>query len=129
MKGKGFRAVVFTILALGLFTAAKAASYAPDITGSYNCAGTNPGQANTQGYQGTTTISKDGNTFLLGWTIGGTSYTGVGIRNGNILSVAWYTAGQTGVVAYQISPDGRTLKGTWTGVGGNGNLGYETLSR
>ncbi len=130
-RAKGFRVVVLTMLAVaaGIFTSAKAAGTMPDISGNYTCQGTNPGTTSGPGYRGITTISKVGNTFLMGWTISGTSYTGVGLRNGNILSVAWYSAGQTGVVAYQISPDGRTLKGTWAGVGGTGLIGYETLTR
>jgi hypothetical protein len=135
VKGKWRNTVLFSLLAgaLGLHTAARATNmYAPqiDITGTYNCSGNNPGSTGN-GYHGTATISKAGSTYLMSWSIAGTSYTGIGIKNGTMLSVSWYSAGQTGIVVYHISPNGTgvTLNGQWAGMGANGLLGTETLTR
>src|SRR5258708_2097655 len=100
-QGKWRQRIIFSllVLALGVSAGVKAAqSYETDISGSYSCKGTNPGSAGGPGYHGTTSITKLGSTYLLGWTINGESFTGIGIRNGNILSVSWYASGKTGIV-------------------------------
>ena len=51
----------------------------------------------------------------------------MGIRTGNVLSVAFYS-GSTGVVAYRIEGQDR-LVGEWTVAGAEGQVSSETLTR
>lgn len=108
------------ILALGLISAPAFA-----LTGKYAVKGTNPGGKGN--YAGTVTITQKGDLYQLAWSVGA-NYTGVGIKNGNVLSVGWGTGGAAGygIVAYTIGADG-TLTGTWAGAK-DATLGTEMLT-
>ncbi len=126
------RVAVFSILFLlfGFAPLMAQTTAQTDITGDYSCTGTNPGNVNP--YQGTVSIFKLGSTtYRLVWKFGGTLDTGIGIRNGNMLSVSWYAPKRSGIVVYQISDfnGSLTLNGEWAVSGSNGALGTETLAR
>jgi hypothetical protein len=63
-------------------------------------------------YSGDAAISKSGDAFHFIWSIGGQSYSGVGVRRGDIVSVGWSDGDDHGVVDFEAKGDG-TLTGTW----------------
>ena len=97
-----------------------------DISGRYTCKGR--AMMNKE-YFGHTFITKKKDTYQLAWTVGSELYFGEGIREGNVLSVCWLL-GQTqaaGITVFHIE-EGPKLLGTWTQLGGNGNLLPEDLT-
>ena len=130
-QSKWFRAVVLSFLvAVAGMPAMGRAFQDVDITGTYTCTGTNPGETSGPGYKGTASITQAGNTYMMSWYINGESFTGIGIRNGNMLSVSWYASGKTGIVVYRINGGSHlTLRAQWAAMGGNGLLGTETLTK
>jgi hypothetical protein len=105
-----------------------AADAAPNLVGTYQCTGTNPGGGE---YRGTTVINRNGDAYSLGWTIGPEKYDGTGLLVGNVLTVIWRTGNLTGVVGYEVeSKEGKvTLKGRWTTHPSQGQVWTETLTR
>ena len=88
-----------------------------DIAGEYSCRG---GNAGGEIYSGKVAINKTGQTYQIQWKIGSEeAHAGVGIREGNVLSVCFVSAGGAGVVAYKIEKgeDGPRLVGRWAGLG------------
>jgi hypothetical protein len=83
------------------------------ISGRYRCVGTAPG-GNT--YQGQVAVTHRGDIYLITREIAGVSHEGVGIRNGNILSVSWRNPSETGIAVYRILKGSRgpRLVGRWT---------------
>jgi eukaryotic-like serine/threonine-protein kinase len=78
-------------------------------------------------YTGTVSILPSGDTFTVTWTLPTVAYSGVGIRQGDLLIVGWGEAGQgAGVVGYQGS--GSKLTGVWATPGGT-VLGSEVLTK
>lgn len=80
-------------------------------------------------YTGSATLAQTGqNTWRVTWRVGGDTAQGVGILipEGPLLVVGYTMAGQTGVAAYAVEPDGR-LMGTWT-QGQGGGLGTEVMT-
>lgn len=78
-------------------------------------------------YTGTVTITPSGATHSVKWNLSNGSFSGVGIRQGDLLIVGWGEAGKgAGVVSYQVS--GETLTGVWATPGGT-QLGNETIGR
>jgi hypothetical protein len=114
------------LVAVVLFFAAPAAIAAePDITGKYNCEGTNP---DGKTYKGTVQIVKKGDAYYLKWAIGaGDNYAGVGILEGNVLAVSYY-GGISGVVVYRVEKGGK-LVGKWSIADGKGKVYTETLTK
>jgi hypothetical protein len=98
------------------------------IAGRYACKGANPeGGA----YEGKVEISKNGDTYTLKWTLGeGESYEGVGLLNGDALSVTWKAEGVSGLVVYKVAKGdkGPKLVGKWTPCPSDGKLFDETLT-
>ncbi len=99
------------------------------LDGTYTCQGTNPGS--DKKYEGTVMITPKGENYTFTWNIGGKVSKGVGLVNGDLLSVA-YTSdeGNTyfGLVVYEIMQEGKRLEGQWTVYPGSSELGQETLT-
>ncbi len=113
------------LAALALFFAAPAVAAEPNITGKYNCEGTNPAG---KIYRGTVTIIKKGDAHYLKWSLNaGDTYAGIGILEGNVLAVSYY-GGASGVVVYRVQKDGK-LVGKWAVADGKGRVYTETLGR
>lgn len=74
------------------------------------------------------TIEKRGDAYLLSYrnSDGGLIYVATGIRNGDVLSTCWVSAGQAGVSVYKIEK-GPKLVGEYTPLAGVGLLTPETL--
>lgn len=75
------------------------------ITGVWGVVGAN---ARGQTYRGRVAVRRVGDVYRVIWRIGRSTYAGVGIRTGNILSVAY----NGGLAVYRITPRG--LVGQWT---------------
>jgi hypothetical protein len=112
------------VTAIVFVTVCAAGAAEPDITGKYNCEGTNPvGQT----YRGTVEITKKGDIYYLKWALNtGDTEKGVGLLEGNVLAVSYYGGTTSGVVVYRVEKDGK-LVGRWTIADGNGKVYTETL--
>lgn len=91
-----------------------------DLTGIYRCKGPT--------YDGTVTISHQGDAYRVNWTIGTRErYSGLGLVQGDVLAVAYYGRVQ-GLVVYRLEVDGQLI-GRWTTTGKPGVVEIETLTR
>ena len=73
-------------------------------------------------------IDRLGDAYLVTYKKGTvTAYVAVGIRQGDMFSLAWANAGQVGVTVYRIEA-GPRLVGQYTHLGGPGILSQETLT-
>ncbi len=122
------------VVSLTLATLALAGPYVSreaeeiNIAGEYTCRGGNPGGGT---YSGKVVITKTGQTYKIQWTIGsGQAHAGVGIREGDVLSVCFVDNRSAGVVAYKIqkTEDGPRLVGRWA-VLGEQKTRSETLTK
>lgn len=98
----------------------------PNVAGSYNVTGSNPGGAN---YKGTLEVIARGDVYQFRWNAG-TQYDGVGVQNGNIVAVAFANGSDgkgCGVIDYVIGSDG-ALNGKW-GYWGVNDAGNESATR
>jgi len=100
-----------------------------EITGYYVCKGQ---EAGGKKYSGVAVISKKGDVYLVQWMIGsGSTFSGIGIRQGSNLAVSWAIPNERGMVRgvnlYRIDA-GPRLSGRWATVPGPGVLQSETLT-
>ena len=99
------------------------------LPGLYACKGSNPDGGM---YEGRVEIAARKGVYNLKWSVGETTYVGVALREGDVLSVAWGIPGEggtaIGVVAYKIAKDG-TLSGRWTVLGGDNSVMPESLRK
>lgn len=95
----------------------------PGLEGTYAVTGSNPGaQGGT--YSGSLTIKKMGDVYHVAWSVG-TTYEGIGLFDGNNLSVAWGSMEKPGfgIVVYEFV-GGTKLIGKWSTLQGKA-LGTE----
>jgi hypothetical protein len=113
------------ILSLILFVAAFGAARADDLVGRYAADGVTPqGDA----YKGGVQIEQVGKLHVVLWKLeGSAAYKGVGIRQGNVLGVAYGVADtKFGFAVYKIN--GGKLEGVWADSSDlKSELGLETL--
>jgi len=109
-----------------------------DLSGFYVCKGK---EANGKAYSGLATIARKGEVYVVSWLLhGGGHVQGLGVRQGDVLAIAWSAPGPGGTLAqgcnvYRIGPCegkgescGPKLVGRWAAVPGNGQLQSETLT-
>lgn len=91
-----------------------------DINGYYSCRGM---EAAGKKYTGVAVIIKKGDVFLIQWMVGGGStFTGVAIRQGDTLAASWALPSDRGVIRgvnlYRIEAgkDGPRLVGRWASI-------------
>ncbi len=98
-----------------------------DIVGTYTV---NGGAYGGPRYQGTAQITRLGACYELKWTFkAGSNYTGIGLREGDTLSVAMRSSGDekyTGIMVYRIQKGGELI-GKWTALGLKGDIYTEAL--
>jgi hypothetical protein len=94
------------------------------LNGTFGITGTNAGS--NSAYKGNLSIKKVGTVYHLTWAVGSTSYSGVGILDGNTLVVGWGFGNAFGVVKY--ATNGNAAKGIWAMGGGNA-MGTEDLAK
>ena len=94
-----------------------------DVSGSYSITGKNP---SGQAYQGDLTIKKQEAVYQFSWSVAGSAYDGVGVREGNLIAVG-YGSGDSGkgcgAAIYKISD--KMLEGKLGGWGFN-TVGTQT---
>ena len=96
-----------------------------EIAGRYKC---ESGPADGKKQIMDAEIRKHGDAYVVRWSLGGdTAYVGTGIRQGNLLSVAWANRGTMGISVYRIEK-GPKLVGGCTEVGGAGMVIAEVLT-
>ena len=111
------RLIIGTILAL----VSTVASSLADPAGTYRVSGTNPGSGST--YSGTVTVKRNGDTFLLAWTIAGNRQIGVGIGKDDFLAVSYRSGDSTGIAFYRAD-ENSGWEGIWAPLGSQ-TLGTE----
>jgi hypothetical protein len=95
------------------------------LAGIYSVQGVNPGDAST--YEGTLTIEISGELYRAAWNIATSQHTGVGIRVGDWLILAWgKDNAPMGVIEYDLL--GENPQGAWGIPGATAIGGRETLT-
>ncbi len=84
---------------------------------------TSPGGG--KGYSGKVEIHPHGDVFDVTWTVGKSSYSGVGIKKADLLVVGWGDAGKGAGVVLYVKGD-KKLDGVWSGPGET-KVGKEVL--
>ena len=111
------RLTIGTLLVLILTVASSLA----DPAGTYRVSGTNPGSGST--YSGTVTVERNGETFLVTWTVAGGRQIGVGIGKDDLLAVSYRSGNAIGIALYLPDQTGG-WKGIWAPIGSQ-TLGTE----
>ena len=110
---------------VGHAAAMQSAAEPAALPGVYECQGVG---ADGKEYRGAVVIEPDGSRFLLQWYISAElTAVGLGIREGNMLAVSFFSADAGGVILYRI--DGQRLVGHWSAPLTNGQVFEETLTR
>lgn len=79
-------------------------------------------------YKGITVIRRFKEIYHVHWQIGREVYSGVGIREGNMLSATWSNGKDiNGIAVYKIE-SGPKLTGKYSATPGNGTMGREILT-
>ena len=120
-----FRPTLLVAFALASTLAASPA-HSQDINGTWRIASSVTPDGGS--YDGTVTIRPNGDCYTVEWDLSGDShYSGIGVRAGNVLAVAYSsTPGEDyGVVLYSRNKNG-AFEGWWCEP--NGNHGVENLS-
>ncbi len=111
-------------LAAGVLLAGVVGAQAQNIGGNYAVAGTN---LDGSPYAGTAEVRLTSETTCeIYWTTGGSTSSGICMRNGPAFSAGYELNGKVGLVIYQVFEDGH-MEGLWTIAGTNG-LGTENLT-
>src|SRR3979411_1786293 len=67
-----------------------------DISGYYSCKGV---EAGGKAYSGIAVIAKKNDVYLVQWMVGaGSTFSGVGIRQGDMLSASWALPAERGII-------------------------------
>ena len=100
-----------------------------DISGYYSCKGV---EAGGKTYNGVAVIMKKNDVYVIQWMVGGGStFTGVAIRQGDTLAASWALPAERGIIRgvnlYRIE-SGPRLVGRWASAPGPGVVQSETLT-
>jgi hypothetical protein len=129
------RSVIVALVLAAAGMAATPAAGEPELEGVYGAVGVNPDGSE---YRAFVHIVRHGESFIVSWMFPAVSgevvvfkptSVGIGIANGGMLAVSYYTARMAGVIIYRIEEDGKRLAGQWTVVGEGGVIHAETLTR
>jgi hypothetical protein len=97
------------------------------VEGSYTVRGdANTAEGGT--YSGSMSVVRYGETYYVGWTVGGKTFHGIGLLQGDWLAVAWSTANAKGYGVVDYKLDGATAQGRWTMIG-QSQLSFENIER
>jgi hypothetical protein len=112
-------------LAASLAMLASAAGAAEgDVGGSYDVLGKNP---DGSGYKGTAEIQvTTENTCRITWQTGGSSSSGICMRNGIAFAAGYQLRDKVGLIIYEIKDDG-SMVGLWT-IADQAGIGTEVLT-
>ena len=91
--------------------------------GSYAVSGKDA--VNNGAYSGTSTLTQTGeSTWRVTWRVGGTSFTGSGLGDGDVIALNFSGAGRTGVALLRAKTDGSGYAVSWT-YSGDRTVSYE----
>jgi len=112
-------------LAASIIVLASAAHAAEgDVGGSYDVLGKNPDGSE---YKGTAEIQVTSeNTCRITWQTGGSSSSGICMRNGNAFAAGYQLGDKVGLVIYEMKGDG-SMVGVWT-IADQTGVGAEVLT-
>jgi hypothetical protein len=136
--------MVFLVATLGVFGAPDTEKETPikkgdklaaqpeigDLSGYYTCKGQ---EAGGKHYGGVAMLLKKNDLYVVQWMVsGGSTFTGIGIRQGDTLAVSWALPSDRGALVrgvnmYKVEA-GPRLVGRWASLPGPGVLQNETLS-
>ena len=95
--------------------------------------GLGEGRVKPPGTDETLVITAQGQNYRVVWNFAdGKQLPGVGIRNGDTLSVAYVEKGEPGLIVYRIKTDASSVhlsEGLWTTGLSSGQVGHEEASR
>lgn len=111
---------MWVALSTGLALLATAAF--ADPSGKYAVDGKGP---DGNGYKGTATITRTGDTYKVVWVIGGDKYIGTAVGDDDFFAVGYKSGSDSGIAVY--GRDGTAWKGIWTYAGGT-TTGTERLT-
>jgi hypothetical protein len=98
-----------------------------DIEGIWSVKGKEP---NGDEYSAVAVIHRKGDVYQVSWLLGPSHIVGIGVRQGDHLSVAWAIQKEgfilRGVNVYRIGP--KTMTGTWATMPGPGQHGRESMT-
>ncbi len=114
-----------TVLTVATLLCMGSAGFAQEIGGHYKVNGTNFDGSPYTGEAQITLTSEY--TCNIVWKTGGSTSSGICMRNNNAFTAGYELNGKVGLVIYLIKDDG-TLDGTWT-VDGVNAVGTEVLTR
>ena len=128
MRTHGRLALLFVLISMFVLVPVVALSQT-GLPGQYDCQGQNADGSGK--YTGQVTITADSaGAFKFKWNLGGQSYSGIGLQNGNLISVAYSGGGKDfGIIVYSVDESGKTLTGKWIFYPGGTPLASETLTR
>ena len=113
-----------TLILAAMVTLGAQGALAEGVVGHYHVNGTN---LDGSPYEGEAQITATSDvTCEIVWNTGGTTSSGICMREGNALTAGYELKGKIGLVIYLIQKDG-TLEGTWTLAGVNA-VGTENLT-
>jgi hypothetical protein len=115
------------VVAVAVVVALAAPAVADDkaVTGRFKCVGTNP---DGQQYEGVVEVKRDGDSYTVSWSIGNgnDTYSGIGLLQGDVFSVA-YAGGISGIAVYKVEKG--KLTGRWATPDAKGKVFTETWTR
>ena len=110
------------LVALSTGLALLATAALADPSGKYAVDGKGP---DGNGYKGTATITKTGDTYKVVWSIAGEKYIGTAVGDDDFFAVGYKSGNDSGIAVY--GREGKTWKGVWTYSGGT-TVGTEVLT-
>src|ERR1043166_1668543 len=103
-----------------------------DLSGYYTCKGE---EAGGKKYTGVVSLMKKNEIYIVSWVVGGGStFSGIGIRQGNNLTASWSINTERGIVKgvnlyrIEMAKEGPRLVGRWSSLPGPGVQQSETLT-
>jgi hypothetical protein len=110
---KSLKLFIFVLIVAFALTACGGKPDTDGVVGTYTLKGTNPDKST---YEGTLDVTAAGEAFNWSWN--GGEYKGIGLQQGDTVSVAW-GSDACYVVSYVIGNDG-VLTGRWTDMAASG---------
>ena len=94
------------------------------VAGTYSVTGHNPGSGSK--YSGKLAVKKLDDIYHLAWKVGKVTYHGVGLRDGDRLTVGWTSGDHYGAAIYTF--DGKEAASEWVGASST-KIGHEKLEK
>ena len=116
---------MFARVVISALVALATPAMSQEIGGSYVVQGVGLNGA-AYGGEAEVTLTSDVTCEII-WNTGGQISRGICMRSGNVFAAAYVVSGKTGMIIYDVAPDG-SMQGRWT-VAGVSAVGTEALYR